>query len=333
MHITRRRFAAVGAGAALLLAVAGCTPSGGGGAAPKAKSDGVLTVWSAEFGVAADVHKAYAEAFAKKHDVKVQIVALTGDELKQKVQAASVSGAFPDIVQYYGGSFMKPLVDANAFLPLDDYVKSSGSWESGMSPGWKENYTFGGKTYAVPVQTAFVQGFANTDVLKKAGVEKPPATFDELLASVKKLKGAGFIPISANGKDGWPMQELYAYLVMRNGGTRAIYDAAAGKLPWDDAVFLKSAQQLQQLVDAGAFQKGYLGEDGNAQFAHYADGKAGMVITGTWFLNQLLGGDDKTLVDKTIGFAFPTTGGSGTLTEVQGGPNDSFSIATKSWRN
>lgn len=310
------------------VAVSACTPAAGPAEQPGATSDGTITVWTATAGVALAQMKKFGTEFGTEHHVKVEILASDDAGLKQKVQAATTSGAFPDIVQYFGGSFMAPLVAANAFRPLDDFVAASPEWKAQMVDSWAENYTFDGKVYAVPFESPLVQLFYNRSVLSKAGVGAPPATFDDLLDDVATLKKAGYTPIAVDGKDGWPMQQWFAYLVMRNGGTQAIHDAVAGRLAWDSPVFLTSAQQLKQLIDAGAFQPGFLGEDYNQMLARYTSGKAGMLLNGSWLLNSIVSADNADLINQTSYTAFPTTsGGAGSAREVQGGPNGSLAIA------
>ncbi|WP_322410812.1 ABC transporter substrate-binding protein [Microbacterium invictum] len=314
--------------AAGMLAVTGCAPGGQTtGAAAEADSDGKITVWTAIAGAQLEEMESFASEFETEHDVEVEIVSADDAAIKQKVQAATASGDFPDVVQYFGGSFMQPLVDANAFLPLDDYVAEDAEWEEQMVDNWAENYTFDGKVYAVPFESPLVQLFYNTEIFDEVGIDVPE-TFDDLLADVATLKEAGYVPITVDGQSGWPMQQWFAYLVMRNGGTQAVFDAVAGELPWDDEVFLKSAEQLKQLIDAGAFQEGFLGEDDPAALAQYTSGRAAMRLSGSWMMNQLVSGDDPTLIDRTDYTAFPTVaGGVGAATDVQGGPNGSLAIA------
>lgn len=313
--------------AASALSLSACAPGGTTDASAPAESDGTITVWTAIAGAQLEEMETFASGFEEEHDVEVEIVAANDAAIKQKVQAATASGDFPDIVQYFGGSFMQPLVDANAFLPLDDYVADSAEWEDQMVDRWAENYTFDGKVYAVPFESPLVQLFYNTETFDKVGLDAP-STFDDLLTAVDTLNSAGYVPIAVDGQSGWPMQQWFAYLVMRNGGTDAVHDAVAGDLRWDDDVFLTSAEQLTQLIDAGAFQEGFLGEDGPAALAQYTSGNAAMTLSGSWLMNQLVSGDDPTLIDRTDYTAFPTVqGGAGEASEVQGGPNGSLAIA------
>lgn len=319
----------VAVGALAAMALAGCTPGGGTSTTSNSVGggDGKLTIWSSFGGAQGDAITAYADEFAKSHPkAKIDLVTLATADLKQKVQAGVVSGSLPDVIQYYGGSLMQPLIDAKALHPLNDYISGDEKWNADLVKGWDKNYTVDGSTYGVPVESPTVQLFFNESLLKQAGVNSAPKTFDELLTAVTKLKTAGIIPISADGKSGWPMQEFLAYLVMRNGGASALDDAFSGKLAWDSDVFMNSARQLKQLADAGAFQDGYLGEGYDQLLAHYINGEAGMTLTGSWFVGNLTAAGG-TILENTSFTPFPTvTGGTGTTSEVQGGPNASFSI-------
>jgi len=337
MKITKSMRRMLGGGIATLLAVAlaGCAPgasTGGGGQGGGSKT-GTLTFWLGgdPVGKEGSILSAYVASFESGHPgVKVSVV-WTGAQHKQKVQAALVSGDLPDVVQWWGGSFMEPLITANALRPLDSYIGGSGDWQGGLIDNWSKNYTFSGKIYAAPTDASTVQLYYNRDLLSQTGISQPPGTFEDLLAAVKVLRAKGVTPISINGKDGWPLQEVYTYLAMRNGGAGLIFDALSGKRPWTDPAFVLAGTQLRQLIDAGAFADGWLADDTAAADARFMTGKAAMYIFGSWTLNSVVSADDKTLINKVDYVPFPlTAGGEGKLTELQGGPNGALGISTKS---
>lgn len=330
-----RRILAVGVSTLFTLVLAACVPGAGSGSGSQGggSKTGTLTFWLGgdPIGKAGDILSSYISDFESSHEgVKVNVVR-TGTAHKQKVQAALVSRDLPDIVQWWGGSFMQPLIAANALLPLDAYIGRSNDWKSGLVDNWSQNYTFSGKVYAAPTDAPTVQLYYNKSLLASSGISQPPGTFDELLAAVAALKAKGITPIAIDGKDGWPLQEVYTYLAMRNGGANLIHDALSKKTPWTDSAFVLAATQLRQLVDAGAFADGWLADDSAAADARFMTSKAAMYIFGSWTDNAVVSADDKSLIDKVASVPFPLTpGGKGALTELQGGPNGSLSISTKS---
>ena len=93
--------------------------------------------------------------------------------------------------------------------------------------------------------------FYNTDLFAQAGIDEPPATWDELLDDVQALKEAGITPIILGGGEKWPVHFYWSYLVMRVGGPTALVDAMAGK----DA----KQRPAQGLVQVAKAVNGYAG--------------------------------------------------------------------------
>ena len=324
--------------------VAACSPGGGGskatssGSAAGATSSGTgssggtsksLTVWTSITGAQADVMKAYNTSFEKSHPgSKITIVSMADADLKTKVQAALVAKDLPDITQWYGGSFLAPLVSGGGLVDLKADIDSDAAWKANLNTGALTSYTSGGKVYAVPVESPVVQLFVNKSVTAKAGITAPPTTFTDLLTDVAKLKAKGYIPITLDGQDGWPLQEWFTYLAMRNGAS--ITQALAGKQSWDSAPFVKAATQLRQLISAGAFQKGYLGTGYDAAYANYYGQRAGMILSGSWILSSLVTPANKSVLANTVFTPFPSTGGGGSQSEAQGGPNAAFGVTSNS---
>ncbi|WP_433258377.1 ABC transporter substrate-binding protein [Streptosporangium sp. CA-135522] len=287
-----------------------------------------LTIWTTANGPAKELFTGYGKSFEAAHPgVTVNIQYMADADVKQKVQAALVAKNLPEIVAWYGGSFLTPLVQASALADLSGYIKADTAWRDGLLPRAFDNYTVDGKTYMVPTESPIVEMFYNKDLFAKAGVTRPPTTLDEFLADVRKFKDAGIVPVTLDGKDGWPLQQWYTYLAMRNGGPALIGDALAGKTEWTAPPFTLAAKQLKQIIDAGAFQKGYLGTGYDEAMADFYGGQAAMVLSGTWIMSSLTAEENKAALARTGTFDFPLTGGSGTIADVQGGPNGALGIS------
>lgn len=321
----KRGLTAVATTAVLALGLTACAP-GGGGESGGSSEEGSLVVWSSWLGVQAELIREYTAAFEEEHGVDVELVEMSSPDIKQKIQAGAVSGDLPDVFQHWGGPSYQSIVDGGTMLALDDYIAADPEWESQFIDSWAENFTYNGSVYGVPIEAPVVQLFYNTELLANAGVATPPQTFDELLDAVEKLKASGVIPITVNGVDGWPMQQWFSYLAMRNGGVNIINDAYAGNVEWTDPAFVQAGEQLRQLIDAGAFQEGFLGEAYDQDIANFTSQQAGMILMGTWILGNLSAEENAAALANTSFTAFPTTGGEGALTELQGGPNASWHI-------
>ena len=76
-------------------------------------------------------------------------------------------------------------------------------WKDEINPGALGMYQVDGKQYGIPFDLGLVGFWYNTKQFTEAGITTPPATWDEFLADVQKLKDKGITPIALAGKDTW----------------------------------------------------------------------------------------------------------------------------------
>ena len=153
-------------------------------------------------------------------NVKVNITVLENEAFKQKLATAMQSGSPPDIFQSWGGGVLSQYADAGLVQDLTPAMQKDG-WGDSISAGPLSLYTVKDKVYGVPWDAGMVGFWYNKDLFKKAGIESPPATWEEFLADVKKLQAAGITPLAVGEKDKWPGRFWWEYLAVRNGGQAA----------------------------------------------------------------------------------------------------------------
>ena len=252
----KKRVLAMILGTAMLLGIlAGC---GGGPAAgsqnpeggktikvwipPYAKSDAELTdqmFWDQQF-----------DAFEKEHDCTVQVEILPWDGYKQKVTTGLISNEGPDVV-YIDTPY--DLVETGAFEPLDSYFSAEETeqylyWDLGQIMG---------KQYIAPmlVGNASVM-YCNMDILKKAGFDRPPETWDELieysLAIQEKVPDVQpFLQNWGGSGKGVLMVSWLPYYWQ----TGESFLDAEGKPSINNAGGLKTVEFLKSLMDKGIFDE------------------------------------------------------------------------------
>ncbi len=123
-----------------------------------------------------------------------------GDHL-QKFDATLAGGGGPDVIEM-GNTEMTKYMAAGAFAPLDrSSFDNSATWLKGLAASG----AFGGKTYGVPYYAGSRVVTYRTDLFKKAGINKLPATTAEYTADSKKLltknSQKGFSPLYIAGTD------------------------------------------------------------------------------------------------------------------------------------
>src|SRR5690606_19592702 len=87
---------------------------------------------------------------------------------------------------------------------------------------------------------------------------------------------------------------IYSTLALKLGGEAALSAAWAGEDGGFSApTFVKAGELLKQLADTQPFQSGYLAAKAQSSGSQFSDGKAAMLMYGTWYfrLNPTLAAD------------------------------------------
>jgi len=273
---------AVAAGAGLMLAATGCSGGGSNGGGDDVKT-GTLTVWMMTGGpgdspLIDDVNKKFAADYPDM-DVKVEVQ--QWDNIATKITTALASGNGPDIVemgntqtalQTYSGGLLDLTDDKSSFDDADNWL------EGLAAPSMYKDHL-----YATPLYGGTKVVMYNKEQFKKAGIDAPPKTLDEL------TKDCGLLQKSNTDKNysGFYMPGQYwfagAPFVFGQGGDLATQDG--GK--WAGALSTPEAQKgLQAWKD---FQNSCStpssrGVNTNSpdQDQVFADGKAGMLYGKAW---------------------------------------------------
>ena len=330
---TRVRRAALTAGiVAASLALAACGTSG-----PKSASSGGgggATAWALSGGDEATFRASF-DAWNKAHpDEKITPTFFSNDAYKQKVRTAVGAGKPPTLIYGWGGGILQAYVDAGQVADLTTDIAADPALKSRFLPSIAAVGQVDGKTYALPNNAMQpVVLFYNKSVFAKAGVQ-PPTTMDEVMADIPKLKSAGAAPFSLAGQSKWPDLMWEEYLVDRLGGPQVFDNIAANKAnAWSDPAVIKANTLIQQLVDAGAFIKGFssITADSNADLALLYTGKAAMLLQGSWNYPTLKTANPQFLKDGKLGWVpFPAvTGGTGDPKDVAGNAANFWSISSK----
>ena len=134
----------------------------------------------------------FAADFEKENpSIKVKpIYAGTYQETIVKALTAHKSGN-PPTTSVLLSTDMFTLIDEDAIVPIDDFVKTDDdkTWLKSFFPAFMLNSQTGGKTWGAPFQRSTVVLYWNKDLFKEAGLDpdKPPADWTEQVAFSQKL--------------------------------------------------------------------------------------------------------------------------------------------------
>ncbi|MGF6771841.1 ABC-type glycerol-3-phosphate transport system substrate-binding protein [Paraburkholderia sp. GAS199] len=240
---TRRRLPFKPALAAVFLTAVSCTASA---------ATGELVIVSWVSGSESDMMHALETAFQKTHPaITIREISLTvqGDP-RGAIRTTLLSGEKADLLINTWPAFRAELADANLLRPLTaDW--NANHWSANLGDEWKRLGQYKGVIYGVTYTFGDRSGiFYRTDVLKKAGIGAPPKTWNDFLATFKKLRAIGVTPVSIPGKT-WAHAEWFETLLLRVGGIDAASKLAAHQIKWTDPVVKTALHRYADMLKAG----------------------------------------------------------------------------------
>ena len=287
-------------------------------------TDPMMTVW-----------QTFADEFMEANPhVTINITVMENEAFKAALQTNLQAGDVPDLFQSWGGGGLREQVEAGL---VQDITDASSGFVGNLSEGAVGLYQVDGVQYGIPFNLGMVGFWYNKDLFAEAGIDAPPATWDEFLEDVQTLKDAGITPIAVGAGDKWPAHFYYSYLMIRMGGEDAMNQVAAD-LDFNKPEFVEAGNQLQRLIDLEPFQPGFLAAPWDApdgESGAIGTGQAAISLMGQWgpgaYANQSgIGVPEDPISDRLPAefgwFPFPAVeGGAGAATDGFGG-GDGFAV-------
>ena len=192
--------------------------------------------------------KAWVDKFNKSQGaIEVQPIALPFATLAKTVFTQMGGGAGPDLVRFDLMDFYAA-VEAERVIPLDDIIKTA-DYKFAATDKYMR---VGGKRYGVAFETSNYVLLYNPALLKGG---KPPAGFDEFLASAKAATGNGvygyaYRATMAEGPGYW--QDLCNFVY----GFGGRWSDDKGNLTLNSAKVVEGVAAYKKMYDAGVIPKG-----------------------------------------------------------------------------
>jgi len=232
----------------------------------------------------------------------------------QKLQTYAATGNLPDIFQV-GLSQIETFKESGNILVLDDYAKSTGYLDKSQPSASNIIYNEDGHIYAFPYAgNELVVWYYNKAIFAEHGVEVPE-TYEELLAAIEVFNANDVIPMSIFAKEKWITTALYDVFATRfdpAGITKL--DSGKGKASED--AYVKAAETIQELVEAGMFPEGATNLNYDQAASLFYEGKAAMFLNGQWEVE----GSTEKLGDNADWMWYPVMKGyEGNKTAMSGG--------------
>lgn len=247
-----------------------------------------------------DVIDRYNETYKGKYYCNVVTTNL--EEYDTKLNALVASGNTPDVFICNPGPNLTQYVDAGVAADLTDLLKKDDTdWYNTFTEGIFERITYDGKIMAIPTNFAAACVFYNTDIFKESGA-LVPNTYEELIEVCKKIKEAGYTPISCSAGTAWCLSMIAGYLCDREGGPDNLAQVNEGTLDWTSKSFLNAGYKLQELSQY--FQDSAAGDSNDQATANFYSGNAAMLVQGSWAIAQI-NGNNPEFESKCGVFQFP----------------------------
>ncbi|ETP70627.1 ABC transporter substrate-binding protein [Planococcus glaciei] len=275
------------------------------------------------------VNNIIADYEKENEGVNVDLEVLSNEQYKDKLRVLSTSKELPDVGLTWSAGFLEPYVGGNMFAPLDDVIESD--LKDAFVPGTAEAYALDGKTYGLPLELNIVTLYYNDKMFKEHGLEAPK-TYEELLNVVKEFRADGVQPIALGNRDSWTGSMWYMYLADRIAGAEGLNKAIDRSGSFEDPALVKAAEEVQTLVDAGAFVDGFNGLADEEAKSMFMSGQAPMYLIATWDLPNYTTNEDvpQEFRDSVQYLKFPTVEGNGDMNSYVGGPGVGLFVAEDS---
>ncbi|MFJ8046785.1 ABC transporter substrate-binding protein [Streptomyces luteogriseus] len=260
-----RSIRAAAAGAVTLSLALAVTACGGGSATGGGSNDSpkTLTYWASNQGASTEVDKKVLQPeldkFEKQTGIKVKLEVVPWSDLLNRILTATTSGQGPDVLNI-GNTWSASLQATGALLPWDaENFDRIGGRDRFVDSALGSTGAEGKDPAAVPLYSMSYALYYNKKLFADAGISKPPATWDELVADGKKLSKDGKWALGMEGSN--PSENIHhAFVFARQHG--ADFFTADGKPEFTSD---GTVAAVKQYVDLMAKDK--VIAPGNAEYA------------------------------------------------------------------
>ncbi|GAB4083221.1 ABC transporter substrate-binding protein [Modestobacter muralis] len=325
---------------ALLGSMAACGSDNTAGGSGGGEGGGTADVWALQDTSLNPIEEASIQRYNDGEGPgSVKLSTFGNDPYKQRLRTAINSPQAPDVFFNWGGGSLKEYVDAGKIEDLTPMLDENPELKEAFLPSVLAGAEIDGKQYGLPMRGVQpVLMFGNLEVLKANGINEMPATWEDLLADVATLKGAGLkTPIALAGSQPWTELMWAEYLLDRVAGPEVFQAIRDGEgQGWNDPKVLEAMTMLKQLIDAGAFGAAEdfssTGYDAGGTTQLLANGDAGFHLMGSWEFTNQLGTNPDFVEAGNLGYApFPSVqGGAGDPSNLVGNVSNFYSVTSAS---
>ena len=270
--------------------------------------------------------QAIADYEAAHPGVKIEMEAFENESYKTKIKAAMMGGDtedLPDIFFSWSGAFLGEFVNAGRAVCLDD---NFAPYADKIPESMLSTTTYDGKHYGVPTTFNIVALYANMDLLKEAGWDKVPETYEDLTKCCDDLLAKGIIPFGCAGKETWCVTEYLEPIILKTIGYEQLNKIFAGEATWNDPEIAKAVTTFQDMINKGYFDPSGTALGNDDVKANFLAGKTAFYQNGSWNTGEVAAADFEAGVAL-----FPVMNAEkATYYQAIGGPSDVLAVCSAS---
>ncbi|WP_149550957.1 ABC transporter substrate-binding protein [Streptomyces marokkonensis] len=277
-----RSIRAAATGAVMLSLALAASACGGGSSTGGGSDDSPkeLTYWASNQGAGIEIDKKVLQPeldkFEKQTGIKVKLEVVPWSDLLNRILTATTSGQGPDVLNI-GNTWSASLQATGALLPWDaKNFDRIGGRDRFVDSALGSTGADGQDPAAVPLYSMAYALYYNKQMFADAGIDGPPATWDELVAAGKKLSKDAKWGLGAEGSN--PAENVHhAFVFAEQHG--ADFFTADGRADFTGDATVAAVKQYVDLM-----AKDEIIAPGNAEYAQnqsvsdFAKGRTGMLL-------------------------------------------------------
>lgn len=222
--------------------------------------------------------------FEQSTHVKINDISVTATNqwVEELMQEFTQSGALPDVLFFFTGSVVKPLIDENIFVSLDEIRAEYPEYASNIRNfAMNFMYEFDGEQYAVPVKGFWEGLFCNADLFEAYNIPLP-TDWDSFLYAIETFQKYDIIPLSTSLNES--PNYVIEHMILAQGGV-----IGHQNIPYNyiSEAWVQGLEQIKNIYDMGAFSSETRTMTNLEATQEFSDKKSAMLIEGSWAVTEM----------------------------------------------
>lgn len=199
--------------------------------------------------------------------------------LRQQIQVSLMGGVPPAVYQMSAGLELYQVAKSGRLAPLNTAWDAVGGDEA-FPEGLQRVVTFDQDHYGIPFSMSILgNAFYNKEIFTKLGLT-PPKTWEEFDAVAKKIKDAGYKPLTSASGSAWMLYQTYGPILSALG-VDGYWELARGNLPLSGPEMAKAFDLVEKHIVAN-LDDTWTGTKWAEGVDRVMKGEVAMYIIGDW---------------------------------------------------